>query len=191
MFKNLIAKNRSYRRFHGDVNITKETLLTLVDYARLSASGANKQPLRYIVSCEKKVNDTIYPTLGWAGYLQDWSGPEEGERPSAYIIMLQDKDNKMIGGADHGIAAQSILLGAVDCSLGGCIIGNIKREALSAALAIPDQYEILLVIAIGKPKEEVVINEINAGEDIKYWRDESQVHHVPKYKLADLVLNYK
>ena len=191
MFKKLVAKNRSYRRFYGDENITKETLLSLVDNARLSASGANKQPLRYIVSCEKQVNATIYSKLAWAGYLADWSGPEEGERPSAYIIILQDKDIKMVGGVDHGIAAQSILLSAVEIGLGGCIIATIKREELSKALNIPGQYEILLAIAIGKPKEVVMINEINVGEDVKYWRDESQVHHVPKLKLADIVLNYK
>jgi len=189
MFKKLIAYNRSYRRFYGDKIITKETLLSLVDYARLSASGANKQPLRYIVSYEKQVNEIIYPTLAWAGYFADWSGPEEEERPSAYIIILQDKDHKMVGGVDHGIAAQSILLGAVEIGLGGCIIGNIKRDALSKSLTIPDQYEILLIVAIGKPKEVVVINEINVGEDVKYWRDENQVHHVPKLKLADVVLN--
>ena len=190
MFKEMVAANRSYRRFYGDESITKETLLSLVDYARLSATGANKQTLRYIVSSEKETNEKIYPALAWAGYLPDWSGPEEGERPSAYIIILQDKDNKMIGGVDHGISAQSILLGAVEIGLGGCIIGNIKREELSKVLTIPSQYEILLAIAIGKPKEVVVIDEINVGEDVKYWRDENQVHHVPKLKLIDLVLNY-
>lgn len=191
MFKELVAKNRSYRRFYGDEKITKEIILSLVDNARLSASGANKQPLRYVISYEKQDNDIIYPTLAWAGYLSDWSGPEEGERPSAYIIILQDKNNKMVGGVDHGIAAQSILLGAVEKGLGGCIIFGIKREELSKTLQIPDQYEILLVLAIGKPKEEVVIDEINVGEDIKYWRDENQVHHVPKLKLSDVVLNLK
>ncbi|MBP2627115.1 MAG: nitroreductase [Firmicutes bacterium] len=191
MFKKMVATNRSYRRFYCEENIAKETLLSLVDYARLSASGANRQPLRYIVSCEKQVNEAIYPTLGWAGYFADWSGPEEGERPSAYIIILQDKDNKMVGGVDHGIAAQSILLGAVEIGLGGCIIGNIKREELSEVLNISGQYEILLAIAIGKPKEVVIINEINAGDDVKYWRDENQIHHVPKLKLPDIVLNYK
>ena len=190
MLKELVAKNRSYRRFYGDKDITKETLLSLVDCARLSASGGNKQPLRYFISHEKQVNDIIYPALTWAGYLSDWPGPEEGERPSAYIIILQDKSYKMVGGADHGIAAQSILLGAVEIGLGGCIIFGIKREELGKTLQIPDQYEILLALAIGKPKEVVVIEEINAGDDIKYWRDESKVHHVPKIKLADVVLNY-
>ena len=191
MLKKLIASNRSYRRFCGDEKVTKETLLSLVDYARLSPSGANKQPLRYFLSCEKKINEVIYPTLGWAGYLADWSGPEEGERPSAYIIILKDKDNIVVGGVDHGIAAQSILLGAVEKNLGGCILGNVKREELSKALQIPEQYEILVVIAIGKPKEVVVIKEINLGDDVKYWRDENQVHYVPKLKLVDVVINSK
>ena len=191
MFKTLVAKNRSYRRFYGDESISKETLLSLVDYARLSASGANKQPLRYFISHEKQVNDIIYPTLGWAGYFADWSGPTEEERPSAYILILQDKDNKMVGGVDHGIAAQSILLGATEMGLGGCIIATIHLEKLKKSLEIPSQYEILLVIAIGRPKEVVVIDEINVGEDIKYWRDEIQVHHVPKLKLVDIVLGDK
>jgi len=190
MFKEMIAKNRSYRRFYEEENITPETILSLIDYARLSPSGANKQPLRYVVSYEKNVNAVVYSTLAWAGYLSDWSGPKEGERPSAYIIILQDKNSKMVGGVDHGIAAQSILLGAVEIGLGGCIIANVKREQLQQYFEISAQYEIVVVIAIGKPKEVVVIDEINVGEDIKYWRDDSQVHHVPKLKLADVVLNY-
>lgn len=191
MLKEMIAKNRSYRRFYEDECLTKETLLSLVDHARLSPSGANKQPLRYIISCAKQVNEKIYDTLGWAGYLSDWPGPEQGERPSGYIIILQDKDHKIVGGADHGIAAQSILLGAVEIGLGGCIIANIKREKLQENLSIPSQYEILLVIAIGKPKEIVVIEKINIGEDCKYWRDEQQVHHVPKLTLKDIILDCK
>lgn len=190
MFKNLITKNRSYRRFFEDENVTPETILSLVDCARLSPSGANKQSLRYVISCEKDVNAAVFPTLAWAGYLADWPGPEAGERPSAYIIIVQDKNNKMAGGVDHGIAAHSILLGATEIGLGGCIIASVKREELGEILGIADSYEILLVIAIGKPKEVVVIDEINLGQDIKYWRDENQVHHVPKLKLADIVLNY-
>lgn len=191
MLKELVVKNRSYRRFYEDERISQETLLSLIDLARLSPSGANKQPLRYILATDRTVNGAIYSTLGWAGYLSDWSGPEEGERPSAYIVVLQDKNNKMIGGADHGIAAQSILLGATEMGLGGCIIANIKRRQLEIILGIPDDYEILLVIALGKPKEIVVIEKINKGEDIKYWRDEQQVHHVPKLNLKDVVLYCK
>lgn len=188
MFKDLIAKNRSYRRFFEEERVSKETLLSLVDYARLSASGANKQTLRYIISVEKEVNEKIYPTLGWAAYLTDWEGPEPGERPSAYIIILQNKNDKMVAGVDHGIAAQSILLGAVEKGLGGCLLGNIQRSKLQDNLNIPEEYEILFVVALGKPKEVVVIEEIDEGEDIRYWRDENQVHHVPKRKLTDIVL---
>ena len=191
MFKELITKNRSYRRFFEEEIVSKETLLDLVDNARLSASGANMQPLKYFISFEKEVNEKIFPTLGWAGYLKDWDGPESGERPSAYIIILQDKNIKMAAGVDHGIAAQSILLGAVDKGLGGCILGNIQRSKLMKNINIPADYEILLVIALGKAKEVVVIEEIDEGEDVLYWRDENQVHHVPKRKLADIVLQLK
>ncbi|AIF49973.1 nitroreductase family protein [Pelosinus sp. UFO1] len=187
MFYDLVVSNRSYRRFYEEHSISEGRLLELVNYGRLSASGANKQPLKYIISSDKEKNQIIFPHLLWAGYLKDWSGPKEGERPSGYIIILQDKK---IGtsGVDHGIAAQSILLGARSMDLGGCMIQSIKRDELQTALHIPDQYEILLVLALGKPKEVVIIEEIEEGEDIKYWRDERQEHHVPKRKMKDVVL---
>lgn len=187
MFQDLVSSNRSYRRFYEEHVISYEQLAQLVNYGRLSASGANKQPLKYIVSWEKEKNESIFPHLLWAGYLKEWSGPKEGERPSAYIIIVQDKKIG-VSGVDHGIAAQSILLGATDMELGGCMIQSIHRDELHEAMHISDQYEIVLVLALGKPKEIVVIDEIEDGEDIKYWRDENQVHHVPKRKLRDVIL---
>ncbi|MCL7414031.1 MAG: nitroreductase family protein, partial [ANME-2 cluster archaeon] len=137
MIKELIQRNRSYRRFHQEEAIAPETLRDLIDLARYSASGANLQPLKYILSCESTQNDLIFPNLAWAGYLKDWDGPAEGERPPAYIIILCDTDISSSAGVDHGIAAQSILLGAVEMGLGGCIIGSIERDRLRQALDIP------------------------------------------------------
>ncbi|MEN6620930.1 MAG: nitroreductase family protein [Smithella sp.] len=191
MLKELVTKNRSYRRFYETEKISRETLLFLVDNARLSASGANKQALRYFISCDGKTNEKIFSTLAWAGYLSDWKGPEPGERPAGYIILLQDENFKCGTPADSGIAVQSILLGAVEAGFGGCIVASVQRKRLQEALDIPPKYEILLVVALGKPRESVVIEEIEANGDIKYWRDEQRVHHVPKRKLEDIVINYK
>lgn len=189
MFESLVRKNRSYRRFYENERVSRETLLKLIDYARLSPSGTNRQALRYYVSCDKALNAEISTGLRWAAYLKDWGGPEAGERPSAYIVMVQDEQYKAVTTIDYGIASQSILLGAVELGLGGCIIGNLDRAIIREALGIPESQEILLVIALGKPKEVVVIEEIGPEGDIKYWRDEQQVHHVPKRKLEDIVLN--
>src|SRR3990172_2407003 len=115
--KELVLKNRCYRRFHQSVSVRMETLKELVDLARLSATGGNAQPLRFMVSGDASRNALIFPQLGWAAYLKDWSGPAEGERPSAYIIILGDKRIKPSFGCDHGIAAQSILLGATEKDL--------------------------------------------------------------------------
>ena len=190
MLEELISKNRSYRRFYENVPVDYKTLESLVDLARLSASAKNVQPLRYMLSCTPERNDIISPLLGWAGYLKDWPGPAEGERPSAYIIILGDKelDSEYIK-ADYGIAAQSILLGATAQGLGGCMLAAIKRKKLREAFEIPSQYEILLVIAIGKPKETVVIDNVGEDGDIRYWRDEKNVHHVPKRSLEALILD--
>lgn len=189
MFLDLVKANRSYRRFNESEKIDRETLVTLVDYARLTPSGANKQALKYYVANTPEQNGKIFQTLAWAGYLPAWPGPEAGERPSAYIIIVQKEGFKMATPADSGIAAQTILLGAVELGLGGCIIASIQKEQLREALGIPENYEIVLAIALGKPKETVVIDEIDRDGDIKYWRDEQAVHHVPKRKLKDILLN--
>lgn len=187
--KELVLKNRSYRRFHEDVVIDIETLKQLVDLARLTASAANKQPLKYMLSCDRRKNALIFSNLAWAGYLKDWPGPPEGERPSGYIIMLGDTEISNTFNFDNGIAAQTILLGAASRGLGGCMIASIQRDKLREALNIPARCEIVLVIALGKPKETVVIEKMGPEGDVKYWRDSEGKHHVPKRSLEEVILS--
>jgi len=188
MLHDLIARSRSCRRFEEAFVIERSTLEELVELARLSPSAANQQPLKYILSCDAETNAAIFPHLTWAGYLKDWPGPAEGERPSAYIIILGDTKVSRNFGCDHGIAAQSMLLGAAERELAGCMIGLVARDDLRDTLSIPSRYEILLVLALGKPAEQVVIEELGAQGDIKYWRDDEGTHHVPKRSLKDLIV---
>ena len=188
MIRDLVLKNRSYRRFHQEVDINLETLKGLVDLGRLSASAKNFQPLKYVVSCDRQKNSLVFPHLVWARFLRNWSGPADGERPSAYIIVLGDTEVSRFWDYDAGIAAQSILLGATEKDLGGCMIANIDREGLRRALDIPPRYEILLVLALGKPKEKVVIETVGSDGDTKYWRDSDGVHHVPKRALDQIIV---
>lgn len=188
MLKELIRKNRSYRRFHQEVAVEMKTLKELIGLARLSASGSNRQPLKYILSCDPEVNAAIFPHLAWAGFLIDWGGPAEGERPAAYIIILNDTIIAKVPGVDHGIAAQSMMLGAAERGLGGCMVGSIEKDGLRKVLEIPDKYDILLVLALGKPAEKVVIEDVGPDGDIKYYRDDDDVHHVPKRTLEELIV---
>jgi nitroreductase len=188
MIKNLIQKNRSYRRFYENKKITAKTLKSLINLARLSASSANLQPLKFFISPASEINQEIFPCLKWAGYLKDWEGPQKGERPSAYIAILGDTTISKSFAYDAGIAAQSILLGATEKALGGCMLGSIEREKLRKILKIPAHLEILLVLALGKPREKVVIHTIGKKGDIKYWHDKKGIHHVPKRSLQDIIL---
>jgi nitroreductase len=186
--KSLILKNRSYRRFDESRQVSTSELHDMIDAARLSASARNAQPLKYYLSNTTETNEKVFPTLAWAGYLADWPGPEPGERPSAYIIQLHDTTIPGNYFCDDGIAVQSILLTAVEKGLGGCIIASVKKEQLRLNLDLPAHLEIIQVIALGKPAEKVVIEDVKGG-DIKYWRDEHQVHHVPKRPLQELIIN--
>jgi nitroreductase len=186
--KTLIHKNRSYRRFNESHKISREEVLEMIDAARLSASGRNAQPLKYFISTEKKLNDQIFPNLSWAGFLPEWPGPEPGEQPTAYIVQLHDKRLGENYYCDDGIAIQSIMLTAVENGLGGCIIASVRKDSLSEVLNLPENLKILHVIALGKPLEKVVIEEMKDG-NFHYWRDEDGVHHVPKRSLDELVIN--
>jgi nitroreductase len=188
VIRDLIIKNRSYRRFDQSFVISLETLKELVDLARLCGSAGNKQPLKYILSADSQKNALIFEQLAWAGYLKEWPGPPEGERPSAYILMLGDKEISQSFHFDNGIAAQSILLGAAEKGLGGCMISSIQRTNLRERLNIPERYEIILVIALGRPIETVVMETVKADGDIKYWRDGEERHYVPKRSIKDIIL---
>jgi nitroreductase len=190
MLKDLIHRNRSYRRFYQIEKISQEQLRKWVDLARNSASARNGQSMKYILCTDESFNAKIFELLAWAGYLTTWPGPEEGERPSAYIVLLNDT---LITGnyfCNDGIAMQSILLGATEDGYGGCIIHSVNRNKLREILQLSEQYEILYVLALGKPKEIVVLDEAINGE-IKYWRDENKVHHVPKRPLDEIILEVK
>jgi nitroreductase len=188
MMKDLVLKNRSYRRFYQSEAVDEKTLRELVDLARCSASAANRQPLKYILSCDPEKNALIFPLIGFAAQLRDWGGPFEGERPAAYIIILLDTEIAKQAGCDHGIAAQSILLGATERGLGGCMHGSAKKTEMMKALNIPERYEILLVISLGKPKEKVVLETVGPDGKTAYWRDKDQTHHVPKRTLDEVII---
>ena len=188
MFRDLVLKCRSYRRFYQDVALDKGTLRELVDLARCSASALNRQPLKYIISCSGENNALIFSCLHWAAALKDWKGPVEGERPSAYIVILGDKGISTTFNIDPGIAAQTILLGAVEKEFGGCMLGSAEKDKLRQLINIQDKYEILLVIALGKPREKVIMETMEPTDSFNYWRDNDSVHHVPKRKLDDIIV---
>jgi len=182
MIRDLVLKNRSYRRFHQDVPIQRETLRELVDLARLSPSAANRQALKYIISNDPQKNALIYPNI------RIDNDPVEGERPSAYIIILEDTRIKLILACDYGIAAQTIHLGAVEKGFGGCMVGNVDRNGLRKALQIPSHFEILLVLALGKPKEKMVIETVGEDGNTQQWWDDERVRHVSKRPLDDIIV---
>ena len=187
MLKNLIKQNRSYRRFFQNERIDRQLLIDWIELARFSASGRNAQSLKYVLVTDEGICADVFPLLSWAGYLKDWSGPEEGERPVAYIVMLHDTEISNNYYCDDGIAAQSILLGAVEAGYGGCILASVKRTDIRELLALDERFEIVQVLAFGRPAEKVVLEDMKDG-DFKYWRDNDGVHHVPKRPLDELVL---
>ncbi|MBG0784949.1 MAG: nitroreductase family protein [Anaerolineaceae bacterium] len=187
--KALVRQSRSYRRFDEKVMVSGEVLRELIGLAEYAPTGSNQQPLKFWLSNTPEMNAVIFPNLAWAGALKDWKGPAEGERPAAYILILGNTEIRQNFGVDHGIAAQTIMLGAAEQGLGGCMIASVRRESLRKALDIPERYEILLVLALGRPAETVVTEPVGEDGNITYYRDAEDVHHVPKRGLDELILH--
>jgi len=187
-FKDLVLANRSYRRFDGAHALDAAVLRDLVALARTTPSTANRQPLKYVLSCSPEGNAQVFETLAWAGYLPEWKGPAVPERPTGYVVILLDRAITQAADVDVGIAAQTILLGASERGLGGCMFASVRREELARRLDLPDTLAIALVVALGRPVEKVVLDDLAPGGSITYWREPDGTHHVPKRGLDELIL---
>lgn len=188
MIRELVMKNRTYRRFDQTADIEIQQLREWVDLARMTSSGQNNQPLKYFLSCEEETNEMIFKHLKWAGALKEWDGPKEGEKPAAYIVMLGDTEISKNYWWDHGLAAQSILLAAVEKGYGGCMFGSVDRKNLAKEMNLSEQYEIIMVIALGKPVENVEMVPVGQEGSMTYYRDEEGNHYVPKRSLDEIII---
>ena len=187
----LVKKNRSYRKYKESEPVSKEQLKGFVNAARFTASSVNLQPLRYLLSNEQKTNQKIFAHTKWARLLKNYDGPEIGERPSAYVVVVQDKkvaENTQRFLVDVGIVSQTILLAAVEAGLGGIMICNFVAEDLARDLELEERYVPMMILAIGVPDEEIILEEIEEGCSTAYYRDEKNIHHVPKRRLDDILL---
>lgn len=186
-FKELVKSNRTCRRYDGTKSITRQDLLDLVDLVRYAPCGKNKQALRFFLSADEETNAKIFANIFWSGFLKDWDGPIEGERPGGYILVFDENDGRAMT-EDIGIAGQTIALGARAEGKAVCIFKAYKEKEIKEALGLDDNLNLLLVVSVGYPLEEVVIDDIRLGEDSKYYRDKDQVHHVPKILTEDLII---
>lgn len=192
MLRDIVIANRSYRNFDENVKIGREELNRLVDLTRYTASGANLQPLKYGIVCTEEKVRKLHPYTRWAKALPDRKLPDDGKYPTAYIIICVDKriaPNPDACGMDVGIAAQTILLGATEAGLGGCMLGNFNRNEVKQADGLAEYLEPVLLLAIGKPNEKVVITTADESGNTGYYRDENDIHYVPKRELGDIVVD--
>ena len=187
LLSHLLFHNRSTRRFRQSQRIEREELVNLIDLTRFVASGRNLQPLKYHPVVEEEVCGKIFPLLAWAGYYTDWDGPEEGERPAAYLIQCLDTSLTANSLCDEGLQLEAITLGAVALGYNCCIIKAFNAPALKEVLNIPEQLTPTYVVAIGKSKENIRLVPMNEDGDIKYFRDQEGAHCVPKRPLDELI----
>ncbi len=187
----LVRKSRSYRGYDESRQLTREELLELIECARLCPSSVNRQPLKYYPVWEHEQAERVLALTRWARALPELTLPHPGKHPTAFIIICQDQEidpSLTRYQKDVGIVAQTMLLAAAEKGLGGCMIGNFDPGPLGELLGLSEQYAPLLVVALGKPDETVVLTDLGPDGDTNYYRDAAGVHYVPKRKLEDLII---
>ena len=190
MIKELIVKNRSYRSFTSK-EISQGELGEMLDCGRLGGAARNLQGIKYAFVTDKPTCDSIFPHTAWAGSIE-WN-PTAEESPRAYIVMCGDSEPSLpqhLLYFDMGIAAQNILLKATEMGYGGCILGAFNKIKVKEILGIEDRYSVEILIALGAPNEETQLVEAIDG-NTTYYRDENNVHYVPKRSLEELVIKRK
>lgn len=186
MLLDLVKRARSYRRYDPSKPLGSDTIAELVETARLTPSAGNLQGIRVLAVTDRDDVLSLTHAIGWAGYLPDWAGPTDAEAPAAYLLLLSPPDIG-VSKIDVGIFAETVLLAATERGYGGCMILNFPREELTERYRLAKRYGIELVISLGVPAEKVEIDEMTDG-NVRYYRDENGVHHVPKRALCDLLL---
>lgn len=188
--RRLMMADRTVRRFEEDREVSVETLERLVELTRYCHSGRNAQPLRYVRVNAREERERVYPLLKWAGYFQDWDGPEAGERPAAYLVQCLDTKYGANCLCDDGLQLEAISLGMKTLGLGGCIIKAFDHITLGEILGLGERYVARYVLALGYPAEEVRLEDMSGDEDadFKYYRTEDGVHHVPKRPLGEVII---
>ncbi|MDZ7373810.1 MAG: nitroreductase family protein [candidate division KSB1 bacterium] len=181
----LILRRRTIRRFRQDP-VPFDLLLRMVNAARLAPSGANLQPLEYVVVTDPEIVPRVFAATRWAAYLGEQGVPREGERPPAYVVVLINRQVRAHGGYhDCGAAIENMILVALEAGFGTCWIGSLDKPALHQTLGIPEAYEIDSVLAVGAPAEVAVPEPM--GDSVRYYRDGEGVHHVPKRNLREVL----
>lgn len=192
MLKDLVVKNRSYRGYDESVAVSRETLMEFVDCARLCPSSVNKQPLKYYLVWNREMVKRVQALTRWARALPQMQLPHPGHCPTAFIVICQDSEidpnlNRYM--KDVGSVAQTMLLAAVEKGLGGCMIGNFTAGEVKDVLELGENLHPLLIVAFGKPDEKIVLSELPESGDTNYYRDQEDVHYVPKRRLEDELIN--
>ena len=181
--ESLLKRNRSYRGFDAARPVSREDLLGLLEVVPWVGSGNNAQPLRFRLVCGEEAT-LVHPLVKLGAALPQEHLPHGGEEPSAYIVVCSDSSGRAVD-IDLGIAAQSILLRAVERGLGGIFILNFRADALQEALSLP--LPPLAVLGIGKPLERIFLLPARPGDSLAYYRKDG-AHFVPKLPVEDLLI---
>ena len=180
-----VIKNRRTVRTFTDRQVDDRIIKEIINCARLAPYPGNVQPLKFAVIKNKA--SEIFKYTKWAAYLNDFN-PSEKEMPPAYIVTLGDKSIKKTGdfSTESAIAGAVMSVAAEALGIGACWLGAIDRKSISKILSLPEQFELLYLLAIGYSDQTCKC--VDSDGDIKYYFDENGTFCVPKRKFDDIFI---
>lgn len=181
----MILSRRTIRQFKQDP-IPIEYLEKCIEAARFAPSASNLQPLEFFLIIDAEKVKEVFPMLKWAAYISPKGNPQEGRKPTAYLALLVNKSIRETGAEyDVGAAVENFILSAWSFGIGSCWMVSVDRIRFRDVFNVPQEYIIDSIVALGYPDESPVVE--TADKNIRYWKDNNGILHVPKRPLKDIL----
>jgi len=188
-FKELLGR-RTVRRFSQEP-LTKDDMRAILEAARLASCAANLQRLRYIAVMEPSLVAAILPLTAFGMMVHPRRQPVPGvTSPTAFIAVCSTCEPNAALHADAGAAIQSMEFAAWDRGIGATWLGSHKQPEVAALLGVEHPDRLLYMVALGRPGETPCREDVGADASVKYYLDEADRIHVPKYTV-DAITTWK
>ncbi len=161
-FLDIMQQRKSCRAYQIGRTIPREELLKIIEAGRLSPSGCNSQPWRFILvdspEAKEKLCDAVVVGDGITG--APWR-----HNVSAFVIFVEQpakvmpsviahyKNSQRFAQGDLGAACMNMCHEAFSLGIDSCIIGMNDQNKMEQYFGIPHGCEVRLVLALGYSAE--------------------------------------
>ena len=140
-----IQERRSIRNYQ-DNPVEREKLERILEAGRLAPSAKNVEPWHFIAVTDAQKRKALSGGT-WAKFLS--------QSPLVIVACGDKKASPDWYAIDVALAVGNMVLTAVSEGLGTCCVGSFSEKDVKALLKVPENFEVLVMLAVGYPGDKV------------------------------------